>query len=41
VSMVDVEDTHSASLALLQLLHAQNGARHSHAAKRTPHVCLI
>jgi hypothetical protein len=31
--MADVEDTQSASLGLLQLLHGQYGAEHCHVAK--------
>jgi hypothetical protein len=33
VSVADVEDTHSASLGLLQLLHGQYGAEHCRLAK--------
>jgi hypothetical protein len=39
VIMADVEDTQSASLGLLQLLHGQLGAEHCHVAKG--HVPLI
>jgi hypothetical protein len=37
MSMADVEDTQSARLGLLQLLHGQYGAEHRHVAK-TPLV---
>jgi hypothetical protein len=39
LNMADVEDTPSARLGLLQLLHRQYGAEHCHFAKG--HVALI